>query len=71
MSILIRLPPKDYASYKTADDEVRNRKLLPDSNPIDPYDWRKGKRWLPKVRFRLEAAELAILCLNIFNMGSK
>jgi endonuclease YncB( thermonuclease family) len=38
--------PEDRGRYESAEDEARKRKwgLWADPNPINPYDWRKGKR---------------------------
>ena len=39
-------PPEDRGMYESAEDEARKRKrgLWGDPNPINPYEWRKGKR---------------------------
>ncbi len=39
-------PPQDRGRYESAEDEAKARKwgLWADPNPINPYDWRKGKR---------------------------
>jgi endonuclease YncB( thermonuclease family) len=38
--------PEDRGRYESAEDEAKARKwgLWADSKPINPYDWRKGKR---------------------------
>jgi endonuclease YncB( thermonuclease family) len=38
--------PEDRGRYEPAEDEARSRKwgLWADPNPINPYDWRKGRR---------------------------
>ena len=38
--------PEDQGRYESAEDEAKARKwgLWADPNPINPYDWRKGKR---------------------------
>lgn len=38
--------PEDRGRYESAEDEAkaRTRGLWRDSNPVNPYDWRKGKR---------------------------
>jgi endonuclease YncB( thermonuclease family) len=38
--------PEDRGRYESAEDEAKARKLglWADPNPINPYDWRKGKR---------------------------
>ena len=39
-------PPEDRGRYESAEDEARARGwgLWTDPDPINPYDWRKGKR---------------------------
>lgn len=39
-------PPEDRGRYESAEDEARARGwgLWADPDPINPYDWRKGKR---------------------------
>jgi endonuclease YncB( thermonuclease family) len=39
-------PPEDRGRYESAEDEAKARKwgLWIDPRPINPYDWRKGKR---------------------------
>lgn len=39
-------PPEDRGRYESAEDEAKARKwgLWADPKPINPYDWRKGKR---------------------------
>ncbi|MFV8817127.1 thermonuclease family protein [Haliea sp. E17] len=38
--------PQDQERYESAEDEAKGRKwgLWSDPHPINPYDWRKGKR---------------------------
>ena len=39
-------PPEDRGRYESAEDEAKARRwgLWADPNPINPYDWRKGRR---------------------------
>ena len=39
-------PPEDRGRYESAEDEAKTRGwgLWAEPNPINPYDWRKGKR---------------------------
>jgi endonuclease YncB( thermonuclease family) len=38
--------PEDRGRYESAEDEAKARRwgLWADSNPVNPYDWRKGER---------------------------
>jgi len=52
--------PEDQGRYESSEDEARARKwgLWADPNPINPYEWRKGKRQPLKIAVESRASRL-------------